>query len=235
MHEIKFIQPNIFWYVVGYIATDGSLSKDGRHIVITSKDRDHIKKIKSVLGVTSNICMKTNGSNKEKKYAVLQIGSIEFYKFLNSIGIHTRKSLNLGKLTIPREYFLDFLRGVIDGDGCIHQWQNRTNSHTQWALRIYSGALQFTTWLKLGIEENFFVAGKVYTQEPRDKNRAPMHIIKFGKIAAQKIIQTVYYKNCFCLKRKLTIVNQCLRDSSKMLNYGGVLRPGGEIGYTRGT
>ena len=209
-------------------------SKNGRSVAITSKDREHIENIKSALGVTSNICMKANKAKGEKKYAVLEIGSIKFYKFLNSIGMYSRKSLNLGKLNIPREYFLDFLRGVIDGDGCINHWVNKSNKHTQWALRIYSGALQFTTWLKIEIEKNFLVAGKVYTQESREKNRATMYIIKFGKLAAQKIIQSLYYENCFCLKRKLVKVNQCLRDSSKMLNYGGVLRPGGETGKHEG-
>ena len=37
MIDLTKIKPNDLWYLVGLVATDGSLSLDGRHINITSK------------------------------------------------------------------------------------------------------------------------------------------------------------------------------------------------------
>ena len=45
------IDPTHLWYIIGYIATDGYLSIDGRHINITFKDRQHLYKIRDVLNL----------------------------------------------------------------------------------------------------------------------------------------------------------------------------------------
>lgn len=227
------INPNVFWYVVGYIATDGSLSKDGRHVSITSKDHIHLENIKHELGITSKITRKARGAEREKKYSVLQIGGISNYHFLNSIGMHSRKTWNMGPLKINNKYFIDFFRGVIDGDGCIYSWKHRVNGHTQWSLRITGAAPKFIYWLKEEIEKRFSVRGKIHIQNY--KTKSTMYIIKFGKLATQKIVISVYYRDCFCLDRKLVKVNECLQDEAKMLKYGNVTCPGGETGYTQRT
>lgn len=227
------INQNIFWYVVGYIATDGSLSKDKRHVSITSKDVEHLERIRCEFGITSKIVMKSREAEKEKKYAVLQVGGISNYKFLNSIGIFAGKTWSMGQLEINEKYFSDFIRGVIDGDGCINHWRNRSNNHTQWSLRISGAAPEFIGWLKNKIEKRYCVKGKLYIQKYQSKST--MYIIKFGKLSTQKIIREVYYMNCFCLERKKVIVLECLHDTAKMIKYGGVIRSGGEIGYTQQT
>ena len=233
MKDTKDINPNIFWYVIGYIATDGSLSKDNRHISITSKDNEHLKNIKKEFGITSQITMKARGGKKEKKYSVLQIGSVKFYRFLNSIGLFSRKTWSMNEIKIDNNYFIDFLRGVIDGDGCIYSWKNKNNEHMQWSLRISGAAPKFIYWLNELIENKLMVKGKIYIQTK--KNRSDMYILKFGKLATQKICLEIYYDNCFCLERKLLKVNECLQDKAKMLKYGKVICPGGETGYTQKT
>jgi len=154
MKEQEDINPNVFWYVVGYIATDGSLSKDGRHVSITSKDHEHLEKIKIEFGITSKITRKSRDKEKDKKYSVLQIGGVSNYRFLNSIGMFSRKTWDMGALKIEGEYFNDFLRGVIDGDGCIYSWKHRGNKHTQWSLRISGAAPKFINWLIRNLNEN---------------------------------------------------------------------------------
>ncbi len=164
MKNQKDIDPNVFWYVVGYIATDGSLSKDGRHVSITSKDHEHLKKIKRELDISSKITMKCRGRGKEKIYSVLQIGGVSNYRFLNSIGMYSRKTWDMGPIKIDDKYFVDFLRGVIDGDGCIYSWKHRGNEHTQWSLRISGAAPKFIEWLFKHIQTTYNVKGKIYRQ-----------------------------------------------------------------------
>ncbi|MFZ5390819.1 MAG: LAGLIDADG family homing endonuclease, partial [Patescibacteria group bacterium] len=76
-----------FAYIIGLIATDGSLSKDGRHIIFTSKDKQLIGYFKKILLINNKIGLKNSGSNKNKIYYYTQIGDINFYNFLEKIGI----------------------------------------------------------------------------------------------------------------------------------------------------
>src|SRR6185436_18193595 len=117
MIDLENLKPEVLWYVVGLIATDGNLSSDGRHIFIVSKDIDYLLSVKAALGLKTKIGRKVGGYSGEKKYGVIQIGDVNFYRYLLSVGLIPKKSLTLGKLNIPNEYFNDFLRGVIDGDG----------------------------------------------------------------------------------------------------------------------
>lgn len=142
------------WYIVGVIATDGCLSPDGRHI-----------DIRRALGVNNKIGIKC-GINEYRAFR-FQIGSRKFYDFLLSIGLCSNKSLILGKLAVPKQFTVDFIRGVIDGDGCIRRWKHPTNFKEQWSLRIYSGAPMFLCWLQSLIETNIGVHGRsIMKQKP---------------------------------------------------------------------
>lgn len=223
------IVPEHFWYIVGYIAADGNLSNDGRHINITSKDRAHLIKIKRALKLKNKVGRKGRGGSKEKHYSCLQFGDVAFYRFLTTIGFSSRKSLTLGAITVDHLYITDFLRGVIDGDGNISTWIHRTNGNRQWSLRLTSASPVFVQWLKGVIESRFDVRGKLYCYTYANKKN-PIYILKFGKLTAKVIIKSCYYKDCFSLHRKNIKSAECLRDESKMVNYAGVLGPGAVIG-----
>jgi hypothetical protein len=88
--------PN-FAYAIGLITTDGSLSKDGRHIVFTSKDRElSLKYIRCLRIKNAKICKKSRGRDKEKIYDYVQVSDILFYKFLLSIGLTPNKTKTIG-------------------------------------------------------------------------------------------------------------------------------------------
>ncbi len=233
MINLETVKPENFWYFVGYMATDENLSKDERHLNITSKDRSHLFKIKKCLGLSNKVGLKRNGSSQEKKYSQIQFGDVEFYRYLLSIGFKQRKSLDLKEIKIDRTYFKDFLRGVIDGDGNISTWVNKSNDHVEWSLRIVSASRDFSTWLKNMIETEYLVNGKLYEQFSKERKN-PIFIIKFGKLAAKVILQNIYYENCLCLKRKKEQYLRCLKDKNKMIKYGAVISPGGGIARHEG-
>ncbi len=211
MINISKIKPNEFWYIIGYFATDGHLSKDRRHVAITSKDLLHLYKIRFALGLKTKILSKSNGS-RTGRYYDLAFSDVNFYRYLESIGFMTRKSWRLGIVDIDVKYFRDFLRGVIDGDGCIYSWINNHNKYLQWALRISGVSKDFIEWIHNVTENILEVKGKIHTYKSKDINRSKVFISKFGKIAAQKILKSIYYSKCFCLERKLLIVKECLLD-----------------------
>lgn len=204
--ELKIEGPNL-WYLVGLITSDGNLSKDGRHINITSKDREFLKGVKVLLRLDNKIGIKYNSLRQEAFH--IQISNKNFYEFLLSIGLMPNKSLILEKIKVPGEYFPDFLRGLIDGDGCIRRWTHPTNFREQWSLRIYSGSIPFLEWLRQAVEEYLSACGKIYKDTGLRRN---CYILKFGKMAARSIAKQCYYPSCFGLLRKKKLAEECVKS-----------------------
>lgn len=201
------IEGKNLWYLVGLITSDGNLSPDGRHIDITSSDCEFLLGVKDLTGITNKIGIKYGSDRKQKAFHI-QIGNKNFYDFLLSVGLIQKKSLTIGALNVPKRFFVDFLRGLIDGDGSIRRWAHPSNFREQWSLRIYAGSIKFIEWLGNKIKENFGARGRVYC----DKRSKHNYILKFGKIAAQQILKDCYYENNFSLQRKNKLVQQCVHS-----------------------
>ncbi len=112
-----------FAYAIGLIVTDGCLYGDGRHINLTSKDLEMIKNFLVALKIDVHIGRKSNGSNAEKKYYVVQFSDVLFYEFLKTIGLMPNKTKIMKEIVVPKKYFRDFLRGHFDGDGSVYSCQ----------------------------------------------------------------------------------------------------------------
>lgn len=222
MVDLRHIRPADLWYTVGLIVTDGNLSSDGRHINITSKDEDLLESVKTRLNLSYKIGKKSRGREKEKKYSILQFSDVAFYRYLLNIGLKPKKSLTLESIKVPTPYFKDFLRGVIDGDGCINTWIHKTNGNKQWCLRVHSGAPIFSKWLKQEIEKYFGVKGKLYSRLVKNR-RNPIFDVKFGKLAAKVILKRCYYQKCLALDRKLKLASRCLKSENGLSKYGNVV------------
>ena len=229
MVDLKTITPNNLWYVIGLIVTDGNLSKDGRHINVTSKDRRYLFYVKRALGLTVKVGRKSRGGFRNKIYSNLQFGDVKFYKYLLDVGLTPRKSLTIGALKIDEVYFHDFLRGVIDGDGSINSWIHKTNGREQWALRIISGSRKFIGWLQKMSLWRFNVIGRVHIYPKRARHNE-LYVLKFGKIAAKIIIGKCYYRNCLSLNRKLKKAVECRKSYKGWSRYSIMQSPGAEIG-----
>ncbi len=188
--------------MVGLIATDGCLCPDGRHIDITSKDFRFLQAIKDTIGLGNKISIKYNGRKQE--YSHIQISNKNFYEFLLSVGLTQNKSLTLSEVDVPNQFFIDFLRGVIDGDGCIRHWIHPSNKCEQWSLRIYSGSEKFISWLNNTIKQLLKVFGRVH------KNASNIWVLKYGKMAARGIARQCYYEGCLGLDRKIQLAGDCI-------------------------
>lgn len=195
------------WYLVGLIASDGCLSKDERHIDITASERKFLEELKNELKIAYKIGIKNKGMNNQAYR--FQISNKNFYEFLLSIGLTPNKSLTLNEIAVPNGYFGDFLRGLIDGDGCIRSWIHPTNKREQWSLRIYSGSIKFLGWLGQKIDTNLKARGKIY----RYNKQGSCFVLKFGKMAARHIVQQCYYPGSFGLERKNLLAEECMNSN----------------------
>ncbi len=203
--KIKW-SPN-FAYAIGLIATDGNLSSNGRCIVFTSKDLEMINNFLKCLSVSSKISMKARSNEKEKKYYYVQIGDINFYKFLNSIGLTPAKSKTIGIINIPDKYFFDFLRGHFDGDGTSYSyWDKRWKSSFMFYTEFISASKKHIDWLRGEISKKIGINGHI----TKSKNNS-VYQLKYAKRESTKLISRMYYgKKVVCLSRKIEKIKKAL-------------------------
>jgi len=198
-------------YAIGLITTDGSLSKDRRHINLTSKDKEQITNFAKVLNLKNKIGLKYSSYTHQKKYYQIQFGNVKFYKFLERIGLFPNKTKTLGKLKIPKIYFADYLRGHLDGDGCTYsyfdpRWKNSFMLYTTFT----SASKKHLEWLRNRIKDLYGIEGKIGFQGKSTYN------LRFAKKSSILLLKKMYYhKKVLCLGRKrlkvchaLSIINR---------------------------
>lgn len=198
---------NLFWYLVGLIATDGSLSVDGRHIDITSSAPEHLEQIRIALGLCCRVRPKWSGYGSRGFH--LQIGSVDLYQKLRRIGLTARKSLTLGQLGVPDRHFGDFLRGVVDGDGGIRRWIHPTNGREQWVIRIVGASRPFLAWIQSTVERLWQARGVTHVQVRKTPHH-PLYTLQYGKLAARVILTECYYPGALALERKRALAVHCV-------------------------
>lgn len=194
------------WYLVGLITSDGCLSSDRRHINITAKDRDFLEKLKNALGLTNKVGIKNRGEINESHF--IEFSNRNLYEFLLSIGLTPCKSLTQDEVIVPDDFFHDFLRGIIDGDGCIRNWIHPDNKREQWSLRVYSPSIFFVEWLCKEIQYLFKAKGRIH-KYAKKRPLVDMFTLKYGKMAAKAILNKCYYSGALSLERKARLAQAC--------------------------
>ncbi len=204
-------------YAIGLLTADGCLSKDGRHIDLTSKDREQISLFRGCLGLNTKISSKFSGTGNRAYHT--QFGNVRFYGFLKSLGLTPAKSKTLGELKIPDAYFVDFLRGYFDGDGSSYSYfdPQYENSY-RFYISFTSGSPRFIEWLQRSINARLGINGYV----SRNKN-TPYLQLKFAKRESILLSEQMYRKrSTLCLERKYLKIQRSLRIIER--------RRSGEIG-----
>lgn len=201
--------PN-FAYAIGLLASDGCLSKDARHIDLTSKDTEQLENFLVALDIDVKITIKHSSTGE--KYQRVQFGDVLFYNFLLDIGFTTAKSKTLGELSVPKKYFFDFLRGSFDGDGCFYSyWDPRWRSSHMFYVEFVSASKKHIDWLRNEIFENLEVNGHLVKD-----GKGSTYQLKYAKKEALVIIMKMYYSpNVLCLSRKKVKVQKALLVEKK--------------------
>jgi hypothetical protein len=116
------------------------------------------------------------------------------------------KTKTIAKLKIPNKYFPDFLRGHIDGDGCIRTFQDAVYPNSQ---RLYthfiSGSQLHIIWLRRRIFSLLHIKGHL-CQHARGTFE-----LGYGKKESKVLLNAMYYNKYLpCLKRKRKIAEKFL-------------------------
>ena len=195
-----------FAYIVGLMATDGNLSKDGRHFDFTSKDLEQIRNFKNILNLKNKIGKKNSGSNSTKIYHRVQFGNVKLYKFLLSIGLHPNKTKTLAEVNIPDIYFADYLRGYLDGDGYSYSyWDKRWRSSFLLYIGFVSASRKHLEWLKDKISKLYKAKGAI-----KYGGKSAYQLV-YAKASSIILSKKIYYTdNIICLKRKRFKIEKAL-------------------------
>lgn len=185
-------------YAIGLITTDGCLSKDGRHIILVSKDIDQLQNFAKVLNLNNKISPHTSSYGSVGNYYHIQFGNVKLYRFLLSIGLTPAKSKTLGKLKIPDKFFADFLRGSLDGDGCTYSYYDkRWKSSFMFYTTFTSASRIHLEWVSNQVYKLYGILGKI---KYSGKN---CYQLVFAKQNSLILLGKIYYrKDLVCLKRK---------------------------------
>jgi hypothetical protein len=206
-------------YVIGLITTDGSLSKDKRHIDFTSNDLQLLRTFKKCLLLKNKICKKSNSHRSGRKSYHLQFSDVKLYNWLLSLGLMPNKTYCLKELKIPKLYFRDFLRGYMDGDGSIFTYTDRYmvyKGQRYTYRRIYtalnSASYKNLKWIRKNLREELNISGALNSWL-KNERCVPAWTLRFAKKDSIKLLRWLYYRPQLpCLNRKRKIAEQFLKN-----------------------
>ncbi len=181
-------------YACGLLASDGCLYSDGRHINLSSVDREQLVTFKKCLGINNSIGKKSGFGERGLR---VQFGDVALYNWLISIGITPRKSHTLGEVNVPDQYFWDYIRGEFDGDGHSHAyWDTRWRSSVSLYIGFMSASKKHLEWLNETITRLIGCSGTI-------QNQTRAYVLLFAKQKAFPLYQAMYYnKEVIHLSRK---------------------------------
>jgi hypothetical protein len=202
-------------YVVGLLATDGNLGRKRASLSIVSKDIDLLEAVARCLGVPPSIKPHRGGYSDRCHHLTWR--DRHFYEWLLSIGLTPAKSLTLGQLAVPDEYFADFFRGCIDGDGSISTYTDRYHTskderyvYERLYVSIVSASGAFLDWLRRAVARLTGITGSVRVDARRGKT--PIWKLRYAKADSLRLLAWMYYSPLVpCLERKRLKAEKFLR------------------------
>lgn len=184
-------------YVLGFVYADGSVNRTTLTIGLSKKDLSHLKTIRGIMGCNIPIdhyLVKT--PQKKMKPAIrLAIHSKSITTKLTSFGITKgRGNFNLTLSELPQSSYRHFIRGMVDGDGCIDTYK-RNNAR----IRIL-GQLDILSWIR-----DIFHSELGTRKDQNIRQRTGICSLSYGGAAqAREIITWLYSDTDLYLPRKLS-------------------------------
>ena len=196
-------------YAVGLITTDGNLSGDGRHISFVSKDKDQVENFRLALGLKAPIGLAKSGSGRY--YFRVQFSNAVLYRWLISIGLSPNKSKTLGKMDVPENFIPDFLRGHLDGDGSLYEYNDpRWPKSYLCYTSFVSASKQHVEWLQKIIQSWLNIHGHITKAQ-----KSSVYQLKYAKKESALLLPALYYSDTIlALSRKRVKATNILQKIS---------------------
>jgi len=176
-------------YILGFTIGDGCIHNYSICFNIQKDDIEVLEYIKNKIAPERKI-YNLNGQ------IYLSLNSKSMVADLQGLGIKYRKTGKEFYPSVPEEYKFDFLRGLIDSDGCIKYYNYRNangRKRKEYELQI---AIANKKFLKEINKHICFGLGTIHKHDG-------IYLLRFWKrIDILKILKLTYETPYFCLKRK---------------------------------
>ena len=186
-------------YILGFIAADGYVGKTIK-IGLHSKDKEILEKIIKEIGIKNiNIKDKLIFSPFNKKLtpiSILSFGIKEMIFNLNNLGFYKNKTISFEFPNIEKQYYLDFIRGYVDGDGSFTRDKNNRYSFT------LEGTKEFLLIIKKFFEDSYNIKFNTDLYKRFNTDNCCYTLRASGKNNVIKLLDLLYKDSELYLERK---------------------------------
>lgn len=194
------IQSHNMAYILGFLSADGGVSKDTNHITIDLKDIDEeiLYKIKKELSAEAPLEHYVNNSGCH--YSRLRICSKTIKDDLSHYGITPKKTFTLEPPKfLDEQYYLSYIRGYFDGDGCFYCDKNFQNQ----IWYICGARKNVLDWIEKILVNQLGILSTGVKVAKTLKNGDPFYQLSFYRgDSIKRIFENLYIDNTICLERK---------------------------------
>ena len=182
------------FYWLGFLYADGNISSTGNRLEVrlSINDLSHLEKFRKFLGLTTEIRI---GVSQGYRFCHLAVRNKHLWNTLNDLGCIPRKSLTLQfpKLTIfsDKNFILHFIRGYVDGDGCLSYYLNYTKKYYRTKLNMLGTKSFLTTLNSLFGNKGYLISVSNNTYE-----------LSFSDVPSRKLARFLYENATVYLDRK---------------------------------
>ena len=187
-------------YWLGFMYADGYVASKSNQVglTISKKDINHLEKFRSCLDCNYPIhTYRFYGYSKGNEYCRFIVTSRKLKDDLIKQGCIKNKTNVLSAPIIREDLIPDFIRGYIDGDGCIAF--THIKGYPDWRVKI-CGTIDILDFIKKYIEENDLAIIRRYYE------RKPGQIVKTleltGNNRVKKFLELIYKDSTVFLERK---------------------------------
>ncbi len=198
--EILTLENPFYAYLFGLIQTDGHLYQNSRNrgrlsIELGKRDEELLLELQKRFPFHSSISERKRNTNFSNEYVSVtwKVFDKRFRDFLIENGMNCGRKSEMISKPVCKCSKIDYFRGLIDGDG---------------SLGLTANGFPFLSFItassEIAVEYLDFLKSITGKEKTSVKNtRDNVFNIAVYKEDAQKVVQTLYYKNCLALTRKI--------------------------------
>ena len=198
------IQSHNMAYILGFLASDGGISKNTNHFTIDIQrtDEEILYKIKEELKFEGPISHYVNSHGC--KYSRLRVCSHTIKQDLAHYGIIPQKTFTLTPpLFLDEQYFISYIRGYFDGDGCI--WINYEKYSYNWY--ICGARKEVIEWMQQVLLNRYGIITSLAASTQTLSQGDPFYSIQvYKKETILKLFEILYIPNSIYMERKYKIM-----------------------------
>ena len=185
-------------YWLGFLYADGNISISGNRLEVRLADKDyhHLEKFKEFLNLETKI---RKGTTKTYAFCHLSVRNKHLWNMLKDKGCIPRKSLVLEwpyNVIKNKSLLIHFLRGYIDGDGCLYIRYPKKEYSLRTIIEIV-GTYDFLQQVKV------FLGGQGTIENKTTKNWANKAFrLRFNSVFSRQLARILYENAHVYLDRK---------------------------------